>query len=360
VLLNIELNNVRSHSSLYLQNEYLRLVRAVVKSGPRRLNLIIPNIIKWLRHNTCSVIEKHLLNIVRDLDVTVYTDNNSEMTEKYCFDLIHLFHVKGCYEILLPDDADYFISKTSPVSQQHQGIVMETVLVLVEVLLEQDIMSQTFIEEYIRPLCGNGEAISRYVFSVLKDNDTALFNCLTLMLRIYQRVTEINMIDVEFVMDVVESNYFSPLVWFMKVVEHVKFDHTVLLDWYMEEGAVESVYMMNILSYIDNNYSGFMEVVHTCDEKSTSFCPECSDRYMAVLIRLNLSLDEESPLCLLLDNIELQYERCSVDPLDGVLSEALSYMTFADKGVEMFTSKSLVDYSEGLVPYSDNESDYGA
>ena len=35
-------------------------------------------------------------------------------------------------------------------------------------------------------------------------------------------------------------------------------------------------------------------------------------------------------------------------------------MTFADKEVEVYTNKQLVEYSVGLVPYSDNESDYGA
>ena len=49
-----------------------------------------------------------------------------------------------------------------------------------------------------------------------------------------------------------------------------------------------------------------------------------------MLIRLNLSLDGESPLCLLLDNIELQYEQCSADPLDGVLSEVLSTLYIKD------------------------------
>lgn len=217
VLLNIELAHVRAHPSLYLQSEYLRLVRSVVKSGPRRLNMIMPNILDWLRHNQCSVVEKHLLNIVRDLDVTVYTDNNAEQIEKHCFDLVHMFHLKGYYEILLSDEADYFISKTSAVSQQHQSVVIETVLVLTEVLLEQD-LNQTFVEEYITPLCVQGEAISRYIFSVLRDSDTALFNCLTLMLRIYQRVTEISdLSDVKCVVDIIESKCFSPLVWFMKV-----------------------------------------------------------------------------------------------------------------------------------------------
>ena len=346
-----------SYSS-YTQRGYLKLICSVLKNSSFDGCIIKDPFLKtWTidAFSNCSwgFLDKYYFKIFRqiikdDKDIDFKVELlQTIMSRKYC-------------SIILKDShhSDAFVNIHHTGNTMHcQAHALDICLVITRDFVLSGNVHHIAAQFDVQTAGRNMQTIKHYIRSVLADNDD-------LFLRNLISLTELGKVlrthSVETNLDpevnLIMSDLCDVFYWFDFFVEHINYDHSVIVDWFLESNELCEKYLKLTLPFLSEYFVEFSEYFNI---KSPNIQSDQFDKVMSFLIRCNLKLEStNSVLCDLIDAIERKYEMADMsaeDPLGGILAKQFnSYCSFSEVE-EVHTPIAMKNKPLGLVSYSDSD-----